>query len=446
MKLKELREMTNIFYILILGSLIATIFTGKSYAGTFEFLSYTPPSGWTNQAAQDKTSYQRKEGIGLIAFYPGYPTNRSASEEFAGMWRVRLEPTLKGTAPQPQIQSDGDYTVAFGAQVVNARGTMTTVMLAAFVGQGRAVCVLSMSAGENVLSEVTVFFDSIKINPKTSAATANSGSISNGEIEVDFDVPPGYVSKREGQMIMLAPKTMDEKTPCVYGISPPRSSSGNLETDARKAILEMLAGWQIKSDSYNAMRGLSAEGWNYFWFRTDVQSLVNGSYQNLAGMTMTFPAGTGRVNIVWGFGNPAQCKLDDLTFARLFHSLRPRGWTSDGGNAFTRELKGTWRLSESIGIAQYKFMENGRYEFGMSTTTSIGLQNTTSSSVSDGRFDLRGTELVLTPDRRNRGVSKYRVRIYDEYVHGRWTRAMSLLDESSNPALDVQYMRIEDSR
>jgi hypothetical protein len=38
---------------------------------------------------------------------------------------------------------------------------------------------------------------------------------------------------------------------------------------------------------------------------------------------------------------------------------------------------------------------------------------------------------------------KYRVRIYDESVTGRWTRAMSLLDEAARPALEVQYMRID---
>ena len=100
-------------------------------------------------------------------------------------------------------------------------------------------------------------------------------------------------------MVVLAPATVNEKTPCAYGLSPARSSSGNLEADARAAILEALPGWSLKSD---------------------------------------------------------------------------------------------------------------------------------------------------TPDRRDRGASKYRVRIYDEFVLGRWTRAMSLLDENAQPALEAQYMRIEDSR
>ena len=47
---------------------------------------------------------------------------------------------------------------------------------------------------------------------------------------------------------------------------------------------------------------------------------------------------------------------------------------------------------------------------------------------------------------RQSAIFFFRVRIYDEFVLGRWTRAMSLLDENAKPALEAQYMRIEDSR
>src|SRR6185503_4832493 len=188
-----------------------------------------------------------------------------------------------------------------------------------------------------------------------------------------------------GSMVVLTPEKADETTPCAYGISPPRPSNGMLEADARSALLEVLPGWQLKSDSYNAMRGTAAAGWPYFWFRTDVQKLVGGSYEYAMAMTMAFPAGPGKANIVWGVGNPARCTLDDLAFARLFHSLRPRNWNSDGGKALSRDLQGTWRDSQRAGVAQYTFMANGRYEFGIGTVTRMGLFERTSSTVVDGR-------------------------------------------------------------
>jgi hypothetical protein len=440
--------MTYSFCLSLLGLLVAVIpLAGEANTDTFEFLTYTPPRGWVNQALQDGIAYRRPSGIGLVAFYASYPAAGSASDEFVRMWRARVEPILPGPAPKPQLQPDGDYVAAVGAKWVDAQGAITTTTLVTIVGRGRAIGVLTMAAGDEVNREVTAFLDSLDVAKATPAATASkSGSVSAGEIEVDFDAPPGYVSRRDGRMVVLTPGSVDEKTPCAYGISPARPSTGALDADARAALLEALPGWQIKSDSYNAMRGVAGAGWPYFWFRTDVQRLVGGSYEYAAAMTMAFPAGQGRVNIVWGVGNPARCTLDDLAFARLFHSLRPRGWNSDGGKALSRELQGTWRNSQRLGIAQYKFMANGRYEFGIGTVTNVGLLERISSSVSDGRYELRGAELTITPDRRDRGASKYLVRIYDEFVLGRWTRAMSLLDENTKPALDVQYMRIEDSR
>lgn len=423
---------------------VATALAGTSFTDTFEFLTYTPPpSSWTKEAAKDGIMYRRANGIGLIYFYASYAATSSASDEFAAMWRARLGPTLPGPAPEPQLQRDGDYAVAVGAQRVDAQGTITTITLVTIVGHGRAIGVLTMTAGDDALREVTAFLDSLNITPAT---TPNSDSVPAGGIEVDFDVPPGYVSERDGNTVILKPTTLDRNTPCIYGLSPARPSSGKLDTDAASAILEPLPGWQVKSDHYNAMRGTTGAGWLYYWIRTDVRRLVGASYENLTAMTMAFPAGSGRVNIVWGFGSTGTCMLDDLAFLRLFHSLRPRGWTSDGGKAFSRELQGTWRDTQAAGMAQYKFLPNGRYEYGLGTSTTFGNLETRTGSVGDGRYVLRDDELTITPDARGRGVSKFRVRIYDHYNKGGWVRTMSLLNENANPPLDVQYMRIEDSR
>jgi len=238
---------------------------------------------------------------------------------------------------------------------------------------------------------------------------------------------------------------VNEQTPCVYGISPSRASRGNAEMDARDALLEPLPGWQLKGDRYSGMRGKSADGWQYLWLRTDVQ-LPGPSYQYLSAMSMAIELDSGRVGIVWGFGNPARCQLDDISFARLFHSLRVRGWASDGGKALGKDLIGTWRNSQSVGMAQYEFLPNGTYKYGIGTITRLGIFETTASSASNGRWELRGSELIITPNVRGRAPMKYRLRIYDEFVGGLWTRALSLLDEAGRPALEVQYMRIQDSR
>ena len=409
-------------------------FVAMAHADTFEFISFTPPgAGWTKQMSADGPVYRRTSGIGLISFYASYPTTAGATEEFAKTWRVRLEIPLSLKAPQPKIESVGEHTIAVGALNVDAQGTMTAVSLVTIVGRGRAISISAVAAGEDVLREVGALLDSIEIS-KSGISPASPA----GTIEVDLDVPAGYTSERDGQTIVLKPATLDRKTPCVYGISPSRTSTGNLESDARAALLEPLPGWQIKSAHYNAMRGTAGAGWPYYWFRTDVQRLNGASYEYLTAMAMAFPAEQGRSNIFWGFGSTGVCSVDDVTFLRLFFSLRPRGWTSDGGKALARQLHGLWRDTHNAGMAQYKFLPNGQYEYGLGTSTTFGNLETRTGSVKDGRWELRGSDLVLSGGR----SGKYRVRIYDEFLGGVWRRAMSLLNEGGSPALDIQYMKI----
>lgn len=411
---------------------IVVILAVNVFADTFEFLAFTPPPGWTSQAANNGTTYRRPTGIGLIYLYNSYPTNGTPSDEFKKIWNERISGTAPGAPPQPKLERDGDYTAAVGTKVVNADGTMTTLALTAIVGRGRALGILTVTAGDDVFREVTTFLDTIKIS--------NTPAPGGDAIEVDFTPPAGYASQRDGKAIVLKPTTLDRNTPCVYGISPSRQSSGVLERDARASILEPLPGWQLKSESYNATRGIAGAGWPYFWFRTDVQQMSGGTMQYLTAMSMAFPAGPGRVNIVWGFGPTQHCTLDDAAFLRLFHSLRPRGWTSDGGKAFTQELLGTWRNTEAVGMAQYSFRPNGTYEYGQGTSTTFSTRETRTGSVGDGSYTLRGSELTLT----GRRAGRYLVRTYEEFSGGIWLKTMSILNESSNPPLEVRYMRVKE--
>lgn len=265
----------------------------------------------------------------------------------------------------------------------------------------------------------------------------------SASIDVDFDVPPGYTSAQQGSMIALTPQRIDDATPCVYGLSPARRSTGSYDQDATAALLEPLPGWQRKDQTINyAMRGTSTSGWPYYWVRADVMR-PGQSYEYMTVMAMAFPASNGQVNILWGMGSPSKCLADDASFARLFHSLRPRGWKSDGGKTLAQNLIGLWRNSQSIGMGQYSFKAGGRYEFAINTTTEIGYLERTSTSLHEGSYTLADGVLTLSPDRASRGTERLRVRIYDEYSLGRWTRSLATLDESTPQSREVQYYWID---
>ncbi|HKP69697.1 MAG TPA: hypothetical protein VJV05_10475 [Pyrinomonadaceae bacterium] len=410
---------------------IVVLFAANVFADTFEFVVFTPPPGWTNKPTDKGTTYNRPTGIGLIYFYNSNATSGTPNDEFAKMWNERITGSAPGAPPQPQLERDGDYTAAVGTKVVNADGTITTIVLTTIVGRGRSLGILTITAGEDVLKEVTTFLDSIKIGASAPAATTGDS------IDVDFTPPAGYTSQRDGRAIVLKPTTLDAKTPCVYGISPSRVSSGNLERDARAAILEPLAGWQVKGEHYNARRGTTASGWPYYWFRTDVQQMSNGTMQYLTAMSMAFSGPAGKTNIVWGFGPTQHCTLDDVAFLRLFHSLKPRGFVSDGGKAFKEQLVGTWRNTEAVGMAQYIFTTSGNYEYGQGTSTTFSTLETRTGSVGDGKYSLNGSEMTLT----GRRAGRLFVRIYEEFSGGLWLKTLSLLTDSS---LEVRYMRVKD--
>ena len=234
-----------------------------------------------------------------------------------------------------------------------------------------ALGVVGMSTGGRH-REVQVFFRTPNADPNATTGAAASSPAQAGTLA--FDVPPGYVQERRGDVTILAPAVASERTPCIYGIAGVRPATGNLEADAESALLQaVVPGWRKLDDRHYAMRGVGAAGWSYVWYRAAFEGEINGQRQAVNAMAMVLPAGQGRVHVVWGMGNIARCLLDDATFEQLFHSLRPGGWASDGGQAFTRALAGTWRYTSSAGLQQFTFRADGTYDRDLGSRATVGI-------------------------------------------------------------------------
>lgn len=264
--------------------------------------------------------------------------------------------------------------------------------------------------------------------------------------DLGFDVPPGYVQQRQGDVVILAPAIADERTPCIYGFASPRPATASLEADAEAALVQQVVpGWRRLDDRHAAMRGAGAAGWPYAWYRAAFEGELGGERQAVNAMAMVLPAGEGRVHVVWGIGSISRCLLDDVTFEQLFHSLRPAGWASDEGQALAHALVGTWRYSASTGVQQLTFRADGRFARDLGSRARVGVTERTSTAVSEGRFTLRDGELTLAPDHRPQDPDRYRVRVYDEWFLGGWKRAIALFDDRATPPLVVAYYRVDDS-
>jgi hypothetical protein len=259
--------------------------------------------------------------------------------------------------------------------------------------------------------------------------------------DLTFDLPTGYTEQqRTGSVIVLAPATANERTPCLYGFAGRMPASGNLEADAEAALVNAVVPGFRRLDRWpSAMRGTSAAGWPYVWYRAAFEGDLGGTRQAVNGMAMVLPAGPGEVHVVWGMGSIARCLLDDASFEQLFHSLRPPGWAPDGGQAMTRALLGVWRYTADVGIQQFTFKDGGRYERDLGSRAIA----TTSATVMTGRFSIREGELVLEPDHRPESPDRYYARAYDERYQDRWKPSLVLFDSRANPPNVVQYSRAE---
>jgi hypothetical protein len=205
----------------------------------------------------------------------------------------------------------------------------------------------------------------------------------------------------------------------------------------------VVPGWRRLDDRHYAMRGTSAAGWPYVWWRAGFEGQMNGERQVVNAMAMVLPAGNGQVHVVWGMGSIARCLADDASFEQLFHSLRPSDWKSDGGQALLRGLVGSWRYSGSAGIQQYHFTADGRFDRDLGSRAQVGVMERTSSTVTGGRFTLEDGLLAMVPEQRPQSRDRYRVRVYDEWFLGGWKRAITMLD-GSNPPLVIQYYRVDE--
>ena len=431
----------------VLGTLLFS--SPFAAAETFENLSYTPPPGWAVQNTPEGKLYVGKDasgmGTALIAVYASQPGHPSASQAFTSYWRMHVEKALPGPPPEPKLGMEGDYSLAAGTKQGSIQGAPVNATLIAFVGRGRVFGAMGVARGDEMSRAMLTFFSSLRLlsaAPSAAAATLPSKGPA-GSPEIDFDLPPGYVAGREGPNIVLSPVNDDKQTPCTFGITPPRPSRGSLDAHAEAALLDVYPGWQRMNNERRIIKGNSATGWPYFWNTAYVWEGASAFAKRGSVMAMAIPAGRGRVHVIWGRGNPF-CTFDDVSSAKFFFGLRPRGWVSDEGKAIARDLQGTWRwtnYSSASMMMQYTFSPDGRFVLDSGSTTQLGLSERTSTGTRGGRYSLRGTEIVLTRDSGDRRA--FRVRTYEEFHLGSWKRVMSLLDESASPQAIVDYFRVD---
>jgi len=408
--------MTKLFAaVLVLSSAVS------ASAEVFESLTYTPPSGWTRSDNKEGRIYVREEvnGVGVIALIAARPSSASPADDFAQLWRSHMDTNLiPGPPPQPRLGTEGEFTISAGMKSGSAQGRPLEVSLIIFSGQGRVFGVLTVvSEGNAITQPALAFLGSLKL---AQAVLPNQGSqpiaASAPDLGVDFDIPPGYTAVRDGSTLVLTASAETPETPCTFGITPTRASTGDLRADAEAALPMAFPGWESMGNDYRlgTLEGSSPAGWPFvsiggiFW---------QHSFDRFNGIVLVFPAGRGRVNVVWGKGL-AYCMPNERSLKPLVARLRPRGISLNQQNQLnvaSQELVGKWLWTNNMGRGgsslQYTFSANGRYRLD-------------SVSKVAGNYAVRGNNLTLTPD--GRAPEVYRFHIYDQPMLGTSRRTLSL--------------------
>lgn len=146
------------------------LFGAEAGAETFEYLTYTPPPGWTAGQAQDGRTYlyQGATAAVVVILFNSRPTQLPPAKVFAEEWRARLA-AISVPAPALQLGEDGDVTVAAGSAQATKQGKPVTAVLATLVGRGRALSIVAIASGDGG-QHVSAFLDTFSIAP--AAATA----------------------------------------------------------------------------------------------------------------------------------------------------------------------------------------------------------------------------------------------------------------------------------
>ena len=143
-----------------------------AHAESFEVVNYAAPRGWPVQRLDDGRAYVRPDGNGRISLHIGRMDASIAHLAFTVKWRELVETVVPVFAPQPQVQREGDFSIAGGTQRTTFNGQAVAVTLVTITGGGRTVGIVGIAAHDEALREIRAFFDTVVLTP---AAPADKG-------------------------------------------------------------------------------------------------------------------------------------------------------------------------------------------------------------------------------------------------------------------------------
>ncbi len=389
---------------LVLALSIVMALGGSALADSFEFLAYTPPPAtWTKQTSEGGgvTYVTTGSGAGMIMLVPSVTPIGTPIEEFETYWRANVEPIIKAPLPEPKSRPARDLTMVWGSSRATQRGHTFDVQVVMFVGRGSVLGTVTLTSSAQSVRDVAAFNASVKVLDEN-RPIAKPSDPPPAKLAFEYVAPAGFgKTKTENGITAHSYDGGVVRDACMFAMYPALASSGDLEKDVDSAIQTVPAGWTPPGRAFaTQQKGIGPTGWPYVYKTARVSS--NGRTATV--LVVGIPAPNKQTSFVYGFGG-ADCPLEN-SLEQLFHTIVPKGWSSDQGKAFKAALeKKSW--------GEYVFGSTGRYR----------------NKRALGTWKLAGSTILLSPDA---GTNEtLRVRVVSDYTSARWRDAIVVLTDAS---------------
>jgi hypothetical protein len=452
--------------IVVLLAVLSQASTSAAQTAAFDIATFTIPAGWQRSDATGMTTLTAPVGRGApgrycqIYLFASRQSAASPIENFRSEW-ARLIAQPFSTRAQPQVetrQSPDGWTATSGAVTVVQRGLPVNAVLFTVTGHGRLMSVVVNASGPDYAADVQglfahLVFTSPDAQPGVVAAAPGSAvsvspSASGGAGDWVYTLPQGWTAKTypDGGVVNGSP-LMSNGERCQISVFPPRPSTGNLITDARKAFQDIFQVDPLQNNAYpfptaTLYRGTDAQGWDYAVIRRSIHGRV-GEYGTLLGTTVLAAQHGQQVAIVTSTGKDP---LVSMCFGELvhddwpafFHSLKYRSWSGPVPPAqqVMQRLAGVWTTATGTVADRYTFTPSGRYASAAAAMTRTRINNaqvlqTTNAYFGDGAYEISDNTMTLIADgdRGRREVRRFRLEQESGDGGATWSDRLCLLTD-----------------
>jgi hypothetical protein len=168
--------MKTILLVAAIGFFNANVF---SQTETFDIASYVPPKGWERVVSKGILLFQNmKTNNGQSMFcniflYPSRAAGVDPVKNFEAEWNDKVaRPTRAREKPKIKTGTTEDgWTVVTGLATITHKAITFTCILVSATGSGRLISVLVNVAGEDYMSDVQDFLNTLELNANAPATS-----------------------------------------------------------------------------------------------------------------------------------------------------------------------------------------------------------------------------------------------------------------------------------